>query len=269
MNTDTQTITPVREIHGSGVANLVPINGGREVSIFEKVAVTLMTRPDMNMEQLQQIMQMHERFEERQSEKAFIQAMSEFKRNPPKIVKDKTVGYTNRDGEFVGYSHASLAAVCDAAIAGLATVGISHRWDVEQQGNQVTVICVLTHAAGHSTRTPITAPTDTSGKKNAIQSIASSISYLERYTLLAATGLATEEQDDDGASHGDEFPKWVYEVVETIDKAQDQATTRACRNAAAQRCRAEQQQRAWNEVINPAYQKKCEQNGWPMNKKES
>ena len=39
---------------------------------------------------------------------------------------------------------------------------------------------------------------DGSGGKNAIQAIGSTVSYLERYTLLAATGLATEDQDDDG-----------------------------------------------------------------------
>jgi hypothetical protein len=43
---------------------------------------------------------------------------------------------------------------------------------------------------------------DVSGKKNAIQSVASSITYLSRYTLLAATGLAAVDMpDDDGAGY--------------------------------------------------------------------
>jgi hypothetical protein len=42
------------------------------------------------------------------------------------------------------------------------------------------------------------APPDDSGKKNPIQQIASTVSYLERYTLFAITGLAPQE-DDDGA----------------------------------------------------------------------
>ena len=41
---------------------------------------------------------------------------------------------------------------------------------------------------------------DDSGGKNPIQSIGSTITYLERYTILALTGLATKEQDDDGKS---------------------------------------------------------------------
>jgi hypothetical protein len=30
----------------------------------------------------------------------------------------------------------------------------------------------------------------------------STVTYLERYTLLAATGIATKDQDDDGAASG-------------------------------------------------------------------
>jgi hypothetical protein len=49
------------------------------------------------------------------------------------------------------------------------------------------------------------APKDTSGSKNAIQSIASTITYLQRYTLFAATGLAADDQDDDGKAAGAKY----------------------------------------------------------------
>jgi len=39
---------------------------------------------------------------------------------------------------------------------------------------------------------------DSSGGKNSIQAIGSTISYLERYTFMAATGLAAKGMDDDG-----------------------------------------------------------------------
>jgi hypothetical protein len=52
----------------------------------------------------------------------------------------------------------------------------------------------------------LAAAPDASGSKNAIQAIGSTISYLERYTLLALTGLATHDMDDDGqASESQEF----------------------------------------------------------------
>ena len=59
------------------------------------------------------------------------------------------------------------------------------------------VTCKITHELGHSEETSLSAPADSSGSKNAIQAIGSTITYLQRYTLLALTGLATHEQDDD------------------------------------------------------------------------
>ena len=56
------------------------------------------------------------------------------------------------------------------------------------------------------------APDDT-GKKNSIQQVASTVTYLERYTFLSITGLAVEDQiDDDGQQ--------VEVVVEYINEDQ-------------------------------------------------
>jgi hypothetical protein len=51
---------------------------------------------------------------------------------------------------------------------------------------------------GHSERTPLEASPDASGGKNGIQAVGSTVTYLQRYTLLSATGMAVQDQDDDG-----------------------------------------------------------------------
>ena len=53
---------------------------------------------------------------------------------------------------------------------------------------------------GHQECTSLSAFPDESGGKNSIQAIGSTVSYLERYTLLSITGLSTQDQDDDGLS---------------------------------------------------------------------
>lgn len=149
----------------------------------------------VDMAQLEKLMELQERWESNEARKAFVKAMSEFKANPPKVIKDRLVAY-----QGTRYTHASLAAVVDAVVAGLSEHGLSHRWDVEQNGI-IKVTCVLTHEMGHSESVSMSAPADDSGKKNAIQQIASTITYLERYTLMAATGLAAKDMaDDDGQS---------------------------------------------------------------------
>ena len=83
----------------------------------------------------------------------------------------------------------------------LADYGLHHDWRTSQTPNGgVTVTCVLTHRDGHSEQTSLSAPADDSGNKNGIQQIGSTINYLQRYTLMAITGLAAQDTDDDGTA---------------------------------------------------------------------
>lgn len=160
-----------------------------------------------SMEQIEKLLDLQLKWESNEARKAYVADMAAFKRNPPTIKKDKEVGYRTKEGDFVGYKHATLGNVTDAIVEGLAAHGFSHKWDVDQQGDMVRVTCRITHRMGHSEDVSMSAPKDNSGKKNAIQQVASAITYLQRYTLLAATGLATHDQhDDDGASAGDDMP---------------------------------------------------------------
>lgn len=156
-----------------------------------------MTLGDANLDRLERLMQMDIAWQANEARKAYVDAMAQFKRNPPTIIKDKLVGYKNKDGSVTGYQHATLGAVTEAIVASLAEHGFSHRWQINQDGGQIKVTCILTHKQGHSEETPMSCGKDDSGKKNAIQQVASAITYLQRYTLLAATGVATMDQSDD------------------------------------------------------------------------
>lgn len=180
-----------------------------------------------DIERLEKLMQMQIIWEEREAKKAFVLAMAEFKRNPPEIFKTKQVSFTTRDGDTTSYKHATLGGVTEPIINGLAQHGISHRWDTKQDGQVITVTCTLTHKLGHSESTSLTGMPDASGKKNPIQQMASCVNYLQRYTLLAATGIATKDmdaEDDDGrgASQVDNtelLTKWINEANAAADTA--------------------------------------------------
>lgn len=170
------------------------------------------------IEQIREFMALQREWEADQARKAYIEAMAQFKLNPPQIVKDKLV-------EFSGtrYTHATLGAVTEAIVAGLAQHGFSHRWDTQQDKGEITVTCIITHKLGHSETTALSSGKDDSGKKNAIQQVASAITYLQRYTLLAATGVATKDQaDDDGQGYGIDTKladKWIAEVTKCKTEA--------------------------------------------------
>jgi hypothetical protein len=151
-----------------------------------------------DMEKLRQLMDLKDRWEATEAKKSFVVAMSAFKAEPMEILKTK---YVDIPGG-AKFRHATLADVADGACAAMAKHGLSHRWETKQEGELITVTCVLTHIDGHEERTTLFARPDDSGKKNAIQAVASTVTYLERYTLMAACGLAAKDMDDDGRGAG-------------------------------------------------------------------
>jgi len=149
-----------------------------------------------DLAKLEKLMELQERWEANEARKAYTKAMATFKTNPPKILKDAHVMY-KAGGGTTEYNHATLGQVASAIGTALSEHGLSAAWKTEQNG-QIIVTCTITHEQGHSESTSLSADADTSGSKNAIQAIGSTITYLQRYTLLALTGIAAKDQDDDG-----------------------------------------------------------------------
>lgn len=154
----------------------------------------------LKVAELKEYMEMQLTWEKREAEKAFHVAMAEFKKNPPKILKSKKVTYKTSSGE-TSYSHAELGEITEAIGKSLSLHGLNATWETEQE-NSIKVTCTITHEDGHSQSTSLSSPPDNSGGKNSIQAIGSTITYLQRYTLLALTGLAATGQDNDG-NNGD------------------------------------------------------------------
>ena len=153
----------------------------------------------MDLLAMERLMGLQERWDANEAKKAYHAAMAAFKQNPPTILKDKHVEFTTSKGT-TAYDHATIGNVVKQIVASLAEHDLSHSWSTEQlDGGQVAVTCTITHKAGHSESVTLKAGRDESGGKNSIQALGSAITYLQRYTLLAITGLAVEDgSDDDG-----------------------------------------------------------------------
>ena len=156
-----------------------------------------------DLDQLEKLMDLHERYEANRARKAYVVALAAFKSNPPSVVKDKQAAFELKNGGRTEYQYADLAQVAAVIGKGLSEHGLSHGWSVKQTDGRVSVTCTLTHEQGHSESVTLEGPVDPSGSKNAIQAIGSTVSYLERYSLLAVTGLAAGETDNDGACNAE------------------------------------------------------------------
>lgn len=186
-----------------------------------------------DIDKLEKLYALQQRWEADQAKKAFVRAMAEFKAEPIQIEKRKFVGYDTKEGDKVGYWHAELSDVTEAVCPRMAKANLSHRWDVKQEGGRVVVTCILTHADGHSESVTMDAAPDASGKKNPVQQIASAVTYLQRYTLMALCGVAARGMDDDGHGGGEEEVDegrkvelaWI-EVISNSDTLEKHAQTR-------------------------------------------
>ena len=178
-------------------------NDGKEIVVVPSAPVTPMAlieralASDASIEKMEQLFNLQLRWEENEAKKAYHQAVADFKAEAVDIVKNKQVRFKTEKG-ITEYKHAELGQIVNTVTPLLSKYGLSHHWEYAQTEGKIKVTCFLTHNMGHGNSTSLEASADTSGGKNAIQAIGSTTSYLERYTFLAMTGLASRDQDDDG-----------------------------------------------------------------------
>lgn len=170
------------------------------VEAFEPSSLLMVAaKRGASMEELERFMALHERWETKQAEKAYNVAFSDFKAEAVHIIKNRTV----TDGPLRGKGYAELFAIVNAVTPALSKHKLHASWKVTKDDKDwLEVTCTIKHVGGHCESVSMGGPPDAGGAKNAIQARASTISYLERYTLKAATGLAEQYDDDDGNGSG-------------------------------------------------------------------
>lgn len=151
-----------------------------------------------NPDTLSKLMDLAERYEAAQARRAFDAAVAEAKAEIKPVIKNKR-GHSGKYASFDAY-----AAVVDPVIT---KYGLSYRFETTQD-ERIHVTCVLSHRDGHSARNTLAGPPDNSGSKNNIQAIGSTLTYLQRYSLIQALGLSATE-DDDGEGAGKVNPEPV------------------------------------------------------------
>jgi hypothetical protein len=147
------------------------------------------------VEVLEKLFALQERYEASQAKKAFNNAIADAKAKIKPIVKNRKVDFTSQKGR-TNYEYEDLAAIAEAVDPILASHGLSYRHRSQQDGTKLSVTCIISHRDGYFEETTLTAENDNSGNKNSIQAIGSAATFLQRYTLKLALGLAATKDDD-------------------------------------------------------------------------
>ena len=171
-------------------AEMVAIDEGQTImSVIARAA----NDPNTDVDKMERLMAMYERIEGKRAEAAFSSALSE--------MQDKLPSIGERGNAAGRYTYALWEDINAAIKPVLKAHGfaLSFRTDFT---NGIKVTGVLSHSSGHKEETSIVLPADPSGNKNAVQAVASSVSYGKRYTAGALLNLTSHGEDDDAFASG-------------------------------------------------------------------
>lgn len=151
--------------------------------------------PAVDVDKFERLMMMKERLDAQRAERAFNAAIAAAKSEFPQIVKNRTVTAEDGSGGH-SYKHEDFAEIASKVDPVMGRHGLSYRFRSSQSGFKLTVTCIVSHSGGRSEETTLESAEDHSGEKNSIQAIGSAATYLQRYTLKLALGLAAATDND-------------------------------------------------------------------------
>ena len=166
-------------------ADIVQMGDSGQINRLMEMALT----NNADVGALERLMDLQERWEAKNAKTAFFKALAEFQSSVEPIYKKKQGHNT---------SYAPLPDIQVAIGSLLKKNELTYRFELQDRDSMIECSCVITHSLGHSERTTMSAPYDETGSKNKVQARGSTVTYLQRYTLVGALGLITADADMDG-----------------------------------------------------------------------
>ena len=152
---------------------------------------------DIDVDKFAKLVDIVKMLENEKAKRDFYEALSNFQGEVPTIIKKSEVnmGYGKPH-----YNYASLGDIITEIQKPLQKYGLSYHWRVNNDDSFIEVTCILAHSSGYELQTSISAAKDATPGKSNVQAIASTITYLKRYTLISLLGIGTADPDDDAQS---------------------------------------------------------------------
>lgn len=162
------------------------------MTVIEKMALI----PDINMSNIERMMKMYEDGLNRQAKIAFAADMAKLQADLPVIDENGMIAHNNK----VICKYAKFEDINEAIKPHMKNHGFAISFRSNFKDSIMLITGILTHKMGYSEETTMQLPFDTSGAKNAVQAIGSSVSYGKRYVLCMLLNISTGGQDDDAKS---------------------------------------------------------------------
>jgi hypothetical protein len=205
---------PKQEIIARSGVDVVPIRQHQEpsstgqdlalISLFERLALD----PSIPLDRVKEVIALQKDLQAQRALSAFTIDMARLQPMLPTVEQNGRLVIKEKGTERVIQStpYAKWEDINEAIRGPLGECGFALTFRAERVNDQVVITGILSHREGHQERTTISLALDSTGSKNNVQAVGSSISYGKRYTagmLLNITSRAKFEADDDGKAAGD------------------------------------------------------------------
>lgn len=191
---------------------LTPIQPKAELSLFGLKPAEI---KEIDTDKLSQLLAMKREEEERQAQREFNAALSDFQANVPQIPKR---GTGNHGAAYALYEDMRKAVDPELNKRG---IFLSFGQVLIREG-KATMKGVLRHKSGLTIEESIELPVATDLRANDTQKAGSASSYCQRYLLKAMLGLVDTGEDDDGNAAGtqtisQEEADGIRELLDQLD----------------------------------------------------
>ena len=190
------------------------------MAIIQQVAMS----PDADIDKMERLMAMHERFQAQQAKQQYDDALAQMQEEMPVI--GERGGIKDKSGRIQS-TYALWEDINEMIKPVMAKYGFALTFRTPRNERGIEVEGVLSHRAGHREVTSMVLPVDTSGSKNGVQAVASSVSYGKRYTAGLLLNITTTGEDDGNGPVASITPRvtsaQATQIAMLLEKCSDKA----------------------------------------------
>jgi hypothetical protein len=152
------------------------------------------------VEVLERLVALQERVTDRDARMAYIQALSRFREECPQPQKNRENSQfqVTRNGTKKTARYSSLDEIERVTRPVAARHGLTWTWDTRMDGELMHVSCKVRHIDGHEDSATVSLPVESKAGASPQQKFAITQTYGMRYSLIAALGITSTDDDTDG-----------------------------------------------------------------------
>jgi hypothetical protein len=172
----------------------------------------------MAVEQLEALVGLRERMEDRQARRDYFAALAAFQEEVGPVVRKRKADVETRSGGNMKYAYANVDDILTDVRPTLLKHGLSLKWDQKLDSGNCTTLCTVMHVGGHAETSSFTVPTESRAGMSPQQKVGAAMSYGQARVLGIALGITTTDQEPDAIDPTPISPEQLEEIQTACEK---------------------------------------------------